>query len=126
MTEYAAGSCNIAGPEKDARRRFGWGGVVATLGLFAALAALDVDPVWRLVLVVPATAAAVGFLQARRSFCVAYGWRGVFNVDGPLGKPRRVKDPEAARADRSQAIRLSVQAALIGAVVAGVAFLLPL
>jgi hypothetical protein len=122
---YAAGVCNI-GPAEIARRRFfGHVAVVASLVLLAALIALHVAPLARLLVALPAAGAATGYIQARLRFCAAYGSRGVYNFGQP-GKVTPVLDRAARAADRARSIRIGLAAALIGLGVGIVAVLLPL
>ena len=53
----------------------------------------------------PAMAASVGFNQARRKFCLAYGLMGVFNFNSG-NKLSKIKDPVALAADRAYAIKI--------------------
>ena len=71
--EYRPGVCNI-GPEEIARRRrSGHVALVATVVLLAVLVAIGAPPLVRLLLILPAGAAASGYLQARLKFCAGFG-----------------------------------------------------
>lgn len=121
---YEAGVCNI-GPEEIARRRrAGHVGSLATLAIFGVLVALHLPPPVRLVVALPAAAAAIGYLQAVLRFCAGFGTRGVFNF-GVVGRTEEVVDPEARARDRSRAAQLALASLAIGIVVAVVAVLLP-
>jgi hypothetical protein len=121
---YRPGVCNI-GPEEIARRRrAGHVGLVATLVVLAVLVAIDAPPLARLLVALPAIAAASGYLQAWFKFCAGFGSRGIFNF-GPLGETQAVVDEAARALDRSMAKRLGLAAISIGAVVGVVAVLLP-
>jgi len=121
---YRPGVCNIGPAEIARRRRAGHIGLIATVGLLAVLLALHAPPIARLVLFLPAFAAAIGYLQASFRFCAGFGGRGVFNF-GDIGRMDAVIDPDARAKDRAMATRLALASAAIGAVVAVVAFLLP-
>lgn len=124
-TEYRPGVCNI-GPAEIARRRMaGHIGLVATILAFAALVALGVPPVVRLVLLIPAAVAASGYLQAWLKFCAGFGSLGVFNFD-VVGVTSPVSDDEARKRDRRRANQIGLASFVIGIAVAVVAFLLPL
>ena len=73
----------------------------------------------------PAAVGAGGFLQAAMHFCANYGWRGVFNVGSRLRDVTDVTSRQAAAADRRAALRIGVLSALVGAIVAVAAVLLP-
>jgi len=118
--EYVAGVCNI-GPAEIARRRVvGWIGLVVTLAVFAGLAWAGVDRWWRLVVFLPATISASGFLQARSRFCVGFARMSVSNF-GDLGQTQAVDSEVARKADRARGARLTFYAVLIGLAAAIVA-----
>lgn len=122
---YRAGACNIGPAEIRARRQSGHVGLAVTIGVLAALLIFRVDPVWRLLLFVPAAGAASGYLQAAMRFCANYGWRGVFNFGEQIRDTTGVTDAAAAAADRRTALRIALMSATIGLVVAVGAVLLP-
>lgn len=123
--EYTAGVCNIGPAEIARRRRAGHMGLLVAFGLFAVLLAVDA-PAWaRLLVALPAAAAASGYLQAWLRFCAAFGFRGVFNL-GALGQARAVGDRAAAARDRRRAAQIAFGAVVIGLAVGGSAALLPL
>ena len=125
LDEYRPGVCNI-GPEEIARRRrSGHAALAVTIGLFALLVAIGAPPLARLLLIVPAAAAASGYLQARLRFCAGFGSRGVFNF-GEIGPMHEVLDAEDKARDRARARQIGFAALVIGVVVAVVAILLPL
>src|SRR6266545_8360360 len=94
VDQYIPGTCNI-GPAEIARRmRIGHIGLAVTVLLGVVLLALGAAAPWRLLLALPATAAAAGYLQARSRFCFDYGFRGVYNFDA-LGHHQRVAAEEA-------------------------------
>ncbi len=122
---YQPGVCNIGPAEIARRRRFGHVGTVATLVVLAALVLVGAPPIARIVLVVPAGAAAAGYLQSALRFCAGFGARGVFNF-GELGTTTAVEDPEARRRDRRRSLEINLASLGIGLVVAVVAVLLPM
>jgi len=82
-------------------------------------------PSWtRLVVALPASLAASGYIQAQLRFCAGFGSRGVFNF-GPLGKTHEVHDPDALARDRARSRQIGLASLAIGAVVAAAAALLP-
>ena len=122
---YRPGVCNI-GPEEIARRRrAGHVGLAITLALFAILVVIDAPPLARLMLVLPAAAAASGYLQAWLRFCAGFGSMGVFNL-GPVGHTEAVTDPEARARDRRRAREIVMASFEVGVGVGVVAVLLPL
>jgi hypothetical protein len=122
--DYQAGVCNI-GPEEIARRRrAGHFGAAITVGLLIGLIALGVPPVFRLVVFLPAAAAASGYLQAWLKFCAGFGRLGVYNF-GQVGPMSPVIDDASRAADRRKSTRIGIASAVIGLVVAVIAVLLP-
>lgn len=120
-SRYTPGVCNI-GPDEIRRRRWsGWLGVGATLAGLGLLIWLDAAPAWRLALVMPATGAAIGFLQAHYHFCAAYGWQGIYNVLKPAGQTESVILADSRAKDRAKAQRILRESLVIGVVVALVA-----
>ena len=125
--EYVAGACNI-GPEEIRRRtRAAYAGLVATGLLAVALIVLGtpsgIGP--RLLIALPLTGAAIGWIQARRRFCMAYGLAGTFNL-GKIGQLSRVTDQSALAADRRTALIIAAQGLLVGFAGALIFALLPL
>jgi hypothetical protein len=67
---------------------------------------------------------AVGFIQSRRKFCLAFGLMGTFNF-GSLGKLSRVASPQDRAADRKTAISILVQALSLALTITLIVYLLP-
>lgn len=124
---YAPGACNI-GPDEIARRRkAAVAGLIATIALGVALLLIGSTPgsTERLLVALPLTGAAIGWIQARRRFCMAYGLAGTFNL-GKIGEMQRVSDERALAADRRTAVIIAAQGLALG-LVGALAFLtLPL
>ena len=72
----------------------------------------------------PLFVSAIGFIQARNKFCLAYGLAGTFNF-GKMGDMERVFDAESKRTDRKKALTILVQAAIIAGVVTAIFVSLP-
>lgn len=123
---YQPGVCNIGPTEIAARRRSGHVGLIATLVGLVALLALDVPPAWRLLLFLPAAAAAAGYLQAAFRFCANFGLRGVFNFPDRLRQTESVVPVGARARGRRKALQIAGLSAVLGGVVAIAAYLLPL
>jgi hypothetical protein len=123
VDQYMPGACNIGPAEIARRRRVGHAGVIATVALAAVLLGLDAVPAWRLLLALPASLAAAGYLQAWLRFCADFGWRGVYNF-GALGREERVADGQARAQDRRRALLVGAGSGAIGLAVALVSLLL--
>ncbi len=122
--EYRPGVCNIGPVEIARRRRAGHVGLLVTVAAFAALVAIDAPPLARLILIVPAAAAASGYLQAWLKFCAGFGSRGIFNF-GPLGDTQQVVDEDARARDRARAKRIGLASLAIGVAVGVLAAVIP-
>ncbi|MFM6941162.1 MAG: hypothetical protein ACKOXI_04200 [Candidatus Planktophila sp.] len=105
MSDYIAGSCNI-GPS-EIHRRYQVAIVAGLIYLIAATAVMTTDesPLIRLTVFIPAMAASVGYTQARRKFCLAYGLAGLFNFER-AGDVKKVGDKAALKADRAYALKV--------------------
>jgi len=115
MSEYISGACNI-GPAEIKRRKQGaylGGALYLIVAIF--LIASDASRTTRLWAFLPATLFAVGYIQSKRKFCVAYGFLGIFNFE-KLGSTTKIKVNQDLKADRKYAIKLMVQALLLAAV----------
>ncbi len=110
---YIPGTCNL-GKAEVRRRQF-----VALLGLalsiFSAVGLWQGSTLARLTIFLPLFVFAVGFVQSRRKFCMAYGFAGAFNL-GRLGELSKVQDPADRAADRKTALSILGQAALLALV----------
>lgn len=111
-SNYIPGSCNIGKGEIRQRQ------VVALIGaVLTIIAALglnsneDPNPP-RFFIFFPALIFAIGFVQSRRRFCLAYGFAGTFNF-GKLGKISKVASPEDKKADRKMALKIMGQSLLL-------------
>jgi hypothetical protein len=120
---YRPGVCNIGPAEIARRRRAGHVGLLVALVALAALVALDAPPLARLLIAIPAAAAAAGYLQAWLKFCAGFGSRGIFNF-AALGAATNVTDASARARDRERARQIGLAAIGIGIAVGIVAALL--
>jgi hypothetical protein len=121
---YRPGVCNIGPAEIARRRRTGITMSIATIVLLMVLLSIHAHPAVRLIVFLPAAVAASGFLQAWLRFCAGFGWLGVFNFRD-VGTTESVADAEARARDRAMAARIGLGCAVAGAIVAGIAVLLP-
>ena len=100
---------------------------LARLPLALALLALGVgvgSPT-RLLVGLPLTGAAIGWIQARRRFCMAYGLAGTFNL-GAIGNMERVSSAAALAADRRAALVIVAQGIAVGVIGAAAFFAAPI
>jgi hypothetical protein len=122
---YVPGVCNIGPAEIARRRRAGHTGAIATAIVLTILVLAHAPTPLRLLVFFPVAIAASGYLQAWLRFCAGFGWAGVFNF-GAVGRTDEVTEAHARARDRAMAGRIGLASAIIGAVVAIVAVLLPI
>lgn len=122
---YQPGVCNIGPAEIARRRRAGHVGALITIALLVVLVVLDVPPLARLIVALPAAGAASGYLQAAFRFCAGFASRGLFNF-GELGQEESVSDPASRARDKARANQILIGSVAIGLAVGVVAVLLPL
>jgi hypothetical protein len=123
--DYIAGSCNIGKGEIRRRQFVALIGLVLTITTVIGLINVSAERSARLGVFVPAMIFAIGFIQSRRKFCLAFGLMGTFNF-GSLGKLSRVASPEDRKADRKTAISILVQALSLALIITLIIYLLPL
>lgn len=124
-TEYIAGSCNIGKGEVRRRKFVALIGAAITLTTATTLFVTDQSRVTRLSIFIPAIIFAIGFVQSRKKFCLAYGLAGTFNFGG-LGDVKRVQSEEDRKADRKTALSILAQSAMLAVAITAVVFALPL
>ena len=124
-TEYIAGSCNIGKGEVRRRKFVALIGAAITLTTATTLFVTDQSRIARLSIFIPAIIFAIGFVQSRKKFCLAYGFMGTFNFGG-LGQISRVSDPIAKKADRKTALTILAQSTALALGLTLATFVLPL
>ena len=124
QSDYQPGVCNIGPAEIARRRRAGHTGLIAAVGLVAALVLIGAPDWTRLLVGIPAIISASGYLQAHLHFCAGFGSAGVFNF-GELGPTERVQSAADRARDRARATQIGVASFAIGIAVALIAYALP-
>ena len=122
---YIAGSCNIGTREIMRRRIVALSGLLFSLITASAVLSADSPKSARWALFVPLLVAAIGWIQSRRKFCLAYGLAGTFNF-GRMGEIKRVNDPIFRNADRKTALTILLQAIGLAFAVTLVFYFLPI
>lgn len=123
--EYIPGSCNIGNGEIRRRQAVAIFGLFLTSFSAVTILATDQSRNSRLSIFVPALIFAIGYVQSRKKFCLAYGLAGTFNF-GKLGQISKVQSTEDRKADRKTAVLILFQSAALAALITGVFFALPL
>jgi hypothetical protein len=124
-SEYVAGSCNIGKGEIKRRQTIALIGVFLIFFSASTILGTDQGRSARLSIFVPAMIFAVGFIQARKKFCLAYGLAGTFNFS-KLGSISKVQNEEDKKADRKTAINILIQSAALASAITLLFYLLPL
>jgi len=122
--EYIPGTCNIGKGEIRRRQIVAIAGAVMSFVSFVGLISNDAAKSARLSLFVPLFVFAIGFVQSRKKFCLAYGFLGTFNFGG-LGQISKVADPISKKADRKTALTILAQSALLALGLTILAYALP-
>lgn len=123
--EYIAGACNIGKGEIRRRQFVAVIGAAITITTAITLLTTDQSKAARLSIFIPAMIFAIGFVQSRKKFCLAYGLAGTFNF-GSLGDVKRVQSTEDRKADRKTALSILAQSAMLAVAITVVVFALPL
>ena len=123
--EYVAGSCNIGKGEVRRRQVVALAGAVISTTSLVGLLNTDAARSARFSLFIPLLVFAIGFIQSRKKFCLAYGFMGTFNF-GKLGQISRVSDPISKKADRKTAITILAQSTALALGLTLATFALPL
>ena len=102
---------------RERRKRLVAGVVMSAITLCVAggLILAGLPRPWRLITIVPAWIAALGFFQVRENTCVALAARGLRNMDAG---DERISDPIELHNVRKQSRSVHVQAALLARAVA--------
>jgi hypothetical protein len=122
---YQPGVCNIGPAEIRRRRNSGYLGLVLAVVFLVIAFALGWAAPWRLLVALPVFLSAQGFLQAAFRFCVGFASRGLFNF-GELGSEETVHEKEFRQEDQRKALLITLLAFAIAAVVAVLAYLVPI
>lgn len=106
--QYQPGVCNIGGAEVARRKQVALIGAILFIA-FSLLALLrDFSYLQGAIAFLPAMVFAIGFIQSRKKFCLAYGFMGTFNFQN-LGTLSKVTDKDALRADQRTALSIIFQ-----------------
>ena len=123
--EYIPGSCNIGKGEIRRRQVVALAGAVISATSLVGLINTDAARSARFSLFIPLMVFAIGFIQSRKKFCLAYGFLGTFNFGG-LGQISRVSDPISKKADRKTALTILAQSTALALGLTLATFVLPL
>ena len=122
---YIPGMCNIGKGEIRRRQFVALVGTVLSVIALIGFISTSATPSARLSIFIPLSVAAIGWVQSRKKFCLAYGFMGTFNF-GKLGQLSKVSDKSALAADRKTALSILAQSLALAAILTLVVYLLPL
>ena len=122
---YIPGTCNIGKGEIRRRQLVALIGLALSVTSLVGFVATGAAPTARLGIFLPLAVFAIGFVQSRRKFCLAYGFMGTFNL-GKLGQLSKVSSKEALAADRKTALAILGQSLGLAALLTAIVYILPL
>jgi len=122
---YIPGTCNIGKGEIRRRQLVALIGLALSVISLVGFVATNAAPSARLGIFLPLAVFAIGFVQSRRKFCLAYGFMGTFNF-GKLGQLSKVSSKEAQAADRKTALAILGQSLGLAALLTAIVYILPL
>jgi len=122
---YIPGTCNIGKGEIRRRQLVALIGLALSVTSLVGFVATGAAPSARLGIFLPLAVFAIGFVQSRRKFCLAYGFMGTFNF-GKLGQLSKVSSKEALAADRKTALAILGQSLGLAALLTAIVYILPL
>ncbi len=111
--QYSAGVCNIGEAEIKQRRRIGYIGfgltLIATIVYLGLIYYIKLDPLFGVIIFIPAEISSIGLIQAKNKFCAAYGLAHQQNISSNLGLTIKIEDRVSQREDRNKAIKIIFQ-----------------
>lgn len=102
--------CNINKAEVAYRKKAMWFGIAVSAIVFAVMVGFALPVVVRILLFVPIYIAAIGYLQVKNKFCVAYGASGKQNANEGSDAALEVAEAEAKTADKKKSQKMNLQA----------------
>ena len=121
--KYIPGVCNIGPAERAKRRQSGYLAAIFGIVLLILLAIFGAAKGWRIVLILPFSAAASGFLQDAFHFCAGFGMKGLYNVVNSQGITDDVTKEEYRQKDKRKALSILALSFLTGAVLTVISLL---
>lgn len=122
--QYIPGTCNIGKGEIRKRQFVALVGLLFSISTLLTFNAVDAPREIRLGIFFPFLVTAIGYVQSRSKFCLAYGFAGTFNI-GKMGDIKRVTSKEDRAADRATALKILGKSFLLAAIATSVVLVLP-
>jgi hypothetical protein len=124
-SNYQSGVCNIGPSEIRRRQSVALIGAVLTIAATIFLISGHQPKSSRVSIFIPAMIFAVGWIQSRRKFCLAFGFMGTFNF-GKLGELSKVANKQDLARDRATALGILGQATVLAIAITGIVLLIPI
>lgn len=122
---YIPGMCNINKAEVAYRKKAMWFGIAVSVVVLAVMIGFALPIVVRVLLFVPIYIAAIGYLQVKNKFCVAYGASGKQNASEGSANALEVAEAEAKAADKKKSRKMNLQAFGLTVIVLVLVMLVP-
>lgn len=123
-TNYIPGVCNINPQEIRKRQLSGHFGLALTIIFIAVIIILHVSWYLRIIVLIPAFIAAIGYLQAHNKFCVSYASAKQQHADD--GDIVAITDKDALALDKRKTRQMNLQATIIAAALTAIICVIPL
>ena len=101
----------------------GWTGMLAAVITWSLLIWIHPGRIWSLILFVPATLSAMGFIQGQLHFCAGFGLTHLYNFGPGAGTADTVLQAEFRKQDRRKAVQIIAYSLAAGAGISLIAFL---
>jgi hypothetical protein len=122
--QYIPGTCNIGKAEIRRRQLVALLGAIATIFGAISIGNKYTSHTPRIWLFIPALVFAIGWIQSKKKFCLAYGYMGVFNFN--TGRDtNKVISQDDLKADRATAFSILTQAIVLAFAITGMIYFLP-
>jgi hypothetical protein len=115
--KYIPGVCNIGKEEIEQRKKGIYFALALLVAVIIVLQLLKANPIWRIIVFIPAASFAVSFQQWYFKFCLGFGLKGIFNF-GEVGKFNTIEQKEYYKKDKAKAIKMIIYGIIFGLLVA--------
>lgn len=117
--------CNINTAEVAYRKRAMWFGIIVSASLLTVFLLFPIPAILRISLFLPIYVAAIGYLQVKNKFCVAYGSSGKQNAQEGSVDAKDVLSVDAKSADKKKSLQMNKQAFVLSFALTILVLLIP-
>lgn len=114
QTYYTPGVCNINEAEVSYRRLGGHLFAAGTVSLLILMIIFNIEPAYAIFLTLPASIAALQYLQVANRFCTRYALQHKYSDGDGYKESGRVADELNRKMDKVRSAQLMLQAAFYG------------